>query len=145
MKVDSGTKFDFEPQASAGCIKLSKPKGLTPKEVAELLQDFCQRDADMAHKFIQKLEHLAMWFGNNTQYRYYASSICFFYDQDDHSKCDVRWLDFAHAHKIEQSSKPVCKYEDPYGATNESVQQAIHNLIDCLSPVIFKYGAHFPN
>lgn len=148
MKVDppeeggKGNLFDYEPQKTDGSIKRSKPEGLSPQQVSELLQDFCQRDAKMALTFIQKLQHLSMWFGANTHYRYYASSVCFFYDQDDHSKCDVRWLDFAHAHQIvnEDGSGPKNKWEDPGAATNRDVETSLHNLIDCLSPVVWKYS-----
>jgi len=152
MKVvpDEGKSatFDFEPQKSLGKIKLTKPTQNTPQEVTELLQDFCQHDLELASWFIQKLQKLALWLAYNTEYRYYASSICFFYDMNDHTKRDVRWLDFAHAHKIlhndGSSGQFVTKFEDPGKATNEAALLAVNNLIECLAPVVWKHANQSP-
>ena len=136
--------FDYEPQKSMGKIKMTKPADLSPREVTELLQDFCQGDVEMATCFIQKLQKLALWFSYNTEYRYYASSICFFYDMNDHSKRDVRWLDFAHCHRILQNDGVTAgnfatKFEDPGKTTNLSVLAAVNNMIQCIAPVLWKH------
>jgi len=86
-----------EPFASSGKISITKPVGMQPEEVACMVEDFCQHDRELANFLcvepalrlilvcsITKLNHLSLWFSNNTHYRFYASSVCMFYDLDDH-------------------------------------------------------------
>merc|ERR1712227_1014390 len=77
--------FAFEPQKTEGKIDLKKPEGMSPEELTNIIQDFCQGDQDLAKYFIHRIADLLLWSSYNTHYRLYASSVCLFYDMDDHS------------------------------------------------------------
>jgi len=130
--------FKYEPHHSAGEIHMTKPTGMSPNAVSELIEDFCQGDSELAKYFIKRLNDLALWFSNNTHYRFYASSVCLFYDLDDHSKRSVRWLDFAHAHKmVHEDGSTHWERKNNGGEINNSVLVAINNLVDLLAPIVW--------
>jgi len=132
-------KLRHEPYASQGQISITKPVGMSPAEVADLVEDFCQADIELANYFIHRLNTLSLWFSNNTHYRFYASSVCMFYDMNDHSKRDMRWLDFAHAHKmVHEDGSSNWERKNNGGEINVSVHSALGNLCDCLAPVVWQ-------
>jgi len=136
---DGPGKFIYEPQKSAGKINMTKPVGMTPKQMSELVEDFCQGDDELAKNFIKRIGDLSLWFSNNTHYRFYASSVCLFYDIKDHSKFNVRWLDFAHAHRmLHKDGSDQYERKNEGGETNQAVRDALGNLTDCLAPVVWK-------
>jgi len=130
--------FKYGEQAKEGKIDITKPHQMTTKGMSELIEDFCQGDSELAKYFILRINELILWFSNNTHYRFYASSICLFYDYNDHSKRNVRWLDFAHAHRmLHEDGTPQFERRNAGGATNESVREALSNVCDCLAPVVW--------
>ena len=135
-----------EPYKSEGEISITKPVGMSQHEVTALVQDFCQCDSALAAYFVQRLNALALWFSNNTHYRFYASSVCLFYDLNDHSKRAMRWLDFGHAHKMmHEDGSTHWERKNQGGEINIAVLQAINNLSDCLAPVVWqeaRFGQH---
>ena len=40
--------FKYEPHHSAGEIHMTKPTGMSPNAVSELIEDFCQGDSELA-------------------------------------------------------------------------------------------------
>lgn len=144
MKVVSRSeqqlRFKFEPQKSDGVINMTKPQGMTPEVAAEVVQDFVQHDSELAEYFMMEIAKLRLWFAQNSRYRFYASSVCLFYDLEDTKKRDVRWLDFAHAHEIvDETGEHQQKHKAEGGATNDSVEIALDNLCDLLAPVVYEF------
>jgi hypothetical protein len=136
---DAPAKFEYEPQKTQGYINMTKARNMSEQELSQLAEDFCQGDDELARYFIRRLNDLILWFSNNTHYRFYASSVCLFYDIDDHKKRDMRWLDFAHAHRmIHSDGQTQWERKQEGGETNESVRDALCNITDCLAPVVWK-------
>jgi hypothetical protein len=132
--------FEHEPYKSAGEIEMKKPHDMSPEEVRKSVEDFCCGDSDLAQFFVHELNELNLWLSCNTHYRFYASSVCLFYDVEDHSKRQVRWLDFAHAHRIMTIDTDGGLHDDDRltsegGEIARSVRDAVGNLIDLLAPV----------
>jgi hypothetical protein len=132
-------KFTYEPQKTQGSIDLKKARNMSEQEMAELVEDFVQGDNELARYFVRRLNDLMLWFSNNTHYRFYASSVCLFYDMEDHKKRDMRWLDFAHAHRMMHADGSTqWEMKRNGGDTNESVRDALSNIVDCLAPVVWR-------
>jgi hypothetical protein len=50
-----------EPFASAGKISITKPVGMTPEHVANMIEDFCQHDSELANFLYVLCYNPAQW------------------------------------------------------------------------------------
>jgi len=88
-------------------VSRSEGKDLTDGELVDLLLRFLRDNGDLAIALLDKLVKLKEWFAHQWCYRFYATSIVMVYDQLQPSRCDLRWLDFAHAIRLTSRGSPL--------------------------------------
>jgi len=103
-------------QAKTGnFVTYDKPWGkkVTPETMAESLKVFFDNGEeirkDLIDGFLELLEKIQDWMKDQTDLRFYSSSLLFLYDgkKEDGkpSKVDIKMIDFAHVHEITDNGK----------------------------------------
>eukprot|EP00921_Rhytidocystis_pertsovi_P023431 GHVQ01037479.1.p1 GENE.GHVQ01037479.1~~GHVQ01037479.1.p1 ORF type:complete len:673 (+),score=105.75 GHVQ01037479.1:390-2408(+) len=112
--------------------------------------DFFRNSKALAMSLHPRILKLRKWINSQRLFSFYATSLFVVYERSDPSKCDVRWLDFAHAVR-----RRCCVDEDNTDRTTQ--QSTVDNrisdgalvgldvIIFILSNIINGEDQHFPS
>jgi inositol-hexakisphosphate kinase len=104
MKVYQTDKADY--------VSLGKAWGkkVTPETMLESLSQFFNNGerlrTELIPSYLEKLGEIQEWINEQSQLRFYSSSVLFIYDGDEsNSKVELKMIDFAHVHEIQDGGK----------------------------------------
>jgi len=105
MKVYQTEKNDY--------VSLGKSWGkkVTPETMLESLSQFFNNGSrlrtELIPLYLEKIRDVQQWINDQTQLRFYSSSLLFIYDgeESDDPKIELKMIDFAHVHPIQDGGK----------------------------------------
>ncbi|OII77263.1 hypothetical protein cand_019730 [Cryptosporidium andersoni] len=104
-------------------------KELSAIKTKQTIENFLSMSPQLCKLAIRKLQILKTWLLTQTNFKLIATSIVLVFDSSDIEKCDVRWLDFTHALKRNNS------YSNNF---NQGLVLGIDSVLDIANRVLVR-------